>query len=358
MGRGLMERGLMERSAGPRLGDRRLRWALAGVLLLYGLVSLADVLAWHDPQEQFRDYPYAPPTQIHVFDDSGLTWPHVYALEVVPGTFDEYREDRNTRLPLQFWVERPTPRQFLGIDIHRQWIGVESPGTLFLLGTDRFGRDMWSRLLHGARASLYAGLLAGLLSAGLGLGLGSLAGYAGGAVDASIMRLVELVSSLPWIYLLMSFRAFMPLDLGPLQTFVLLSALIGCLGWGRTARVVRGVSAGVRQRDFVRAARGFGASHGRILRDHVWPHALPVTATQLALLIPQYILAEVSLSFFGLGMDDGHPSLGNLLAELQNVQVITNYWWMAIPAIGLVGVILSYHQVSSALQHRLGAAAD
>ncbi len=165
------------------------------------------------------------------------------------------------------------------------------------------------------------------------------------------MRLSELFMALPWLYLLLGVRAFLPLEVSPLRAFTMLVAVIGCLGWARPARLIRGVALSGRERDFVRAARGFGASDRYLLLRHVLPQARGVILTQGALLVPRYILAEVTLSFLGLGIGEPVPSWGNMLAELQRYHVLASgWWWMALPGLALMLAVLAYHALARGLQ--------
>jgi peptide/nickel transport system permease protein len=207
---------------------------------------------------------------------------------------------------------------------------------MFLLGTDEFGRDQFSRMLFGGQISLWTGWLAAFLSMGVGLMLGATAGFFGGWRDVLIMRGAELFLALPWLYLLLAVRAFLPLSMSAGAAALVLVAVIGLVGWARPALLIRGIIMSVKERDFVYTARGFGASSWYLLTRHCLPEAWSVIATQAALLVPQYIIAEVALSFLGLGMGEPTPSWGNLMAPLRHVSVLSSTWWMAIPALLVV----------------------
>jgi peptide/nickel transport system permease protein len=222
-----------------------------------------------------------------------------------------------------------------------------------LLGADGLGRDQFSRFLFGARLSLFAGLLATLLALVLGTLIGMVAGFYGSLIDSALMRVAELFLALPWIYLLLAVRAFLPLHLSPEQTFFLLVAIIGAIGWARPARLVRGIVLSGKHRNFVLAARNLGATNAYILRRHILPQVYGVVLAQAALLVPQYVLAEITLSFLGLGVGEPAASLGNLLGELQQYHVITSYWWMFLPGIALIPIFLMYFVMANALQRRL-----
>jgi peptide/nickel transport system permease protein len=190
--------------------------------------------------------------------------------------------------------------------------------------------------------SLAAGLLATLLSCALALLLGGFSGYHGGWIDRILMQVSDLFLALPWLYLLFAVRALLPLDLRPAPAFAILVLLLGIVGWARPGRLVRGVVLSAKEREFVTAARAYGATDGYILRKHVLPQALGVLFTQAAILIPVFILAEVTLSFVGLGVSEPVPSWGTMLASLQEYHVLSSAWWMFAPGVALVAVTWLY----------------
>lgn len=294
----------------------RLGRLLLGVLLIVHIAALlAAYLAPYPYAEQHRDYPYAPPTRIHL-----RGWrPVVYG-----GT------DQREVYPIRLF-----PGQ-------RRLFGVDHPEVVFLLGTDAYGRDIFSRLLYGARISLFTGLMAAAVSLGIGLGLGTLAGFYGGAVDQALMRGSELFLALPWLYLLLAVRAFLPLHMSAAGTVALLVGTIGCLGWVRPARLVRGVILSGRERTFVAAARSFGASDPYLIRRHLLPMTWGVMATQATILIPRYVMAEVALSFVGLGVGEPVPTWGNMLAEAREYSSVVAHLWLLSPGLVLIPVLLLY----------------
>ncbi|HEX9222472.1 MAG TPA: ABC transporter permease, partial [Candidatus Acidoferrales bacterium] len=182
--------------------------------------------------------------------------------------------------------------------------------------------------------------------------IGSLSGFYGKALDQILMRGGELFLALPWLYLLFAVRAFLPLQITPARAFLLVVAVIGLVGWARPARLVRGVVLSAKERNFVLAARGFGASDFYLLRRHILPQISGVLLTQAALLMPQFILAEVTLSFLGLGVGEPAPSWGNMLASLQEYHVLASYWWMYLPAAALIPLFLGYQLLADALHER------
>jgi peptide/nickel transport system permease protein len=327
--------------------NRRLKLALALLIVIHIPIIFAGFFAPYDPTEQNRNHRYAPPTRLHFVDGQGRFHLRPFVYPRIDLGQGRYIEDRSRSFRLLL-LERVQGQRDSSLPRWRLF-AVEEPGRIFLLGTDEVGRDVYSRLLHGGRVSLSAGIVATFLSLCIGLLLGGTSGYFGGRFDDLVMRLTEVFMALPWLYLLLGVRAFLPMSLSPVQTFLLLIAIIGVINWARPARLIRGVVLSTRERDYVKAARGFGASHLYLLRRHVIPEASGVVLTQATLLIPQYILAEVTLSFLGLGAGEPAPSWGGMLATLQQYHVAFAYWWMLAPGVALIIVILCYHRLAGAL---------
>jgi peptide/nickel transport system permease protein len=338
--------------------NERLRNALLVALLvaLHAFVIFPGFFAPYDYSTQDREVPFAAPSRLHFVDRTGgfHVRPFVYSWKR-PGNDGWYEEDRTQMHKVRFLVTG-SPYSVIGAWTSRlHLIGVDEPGRIFLCGTDDFGRDEFSRMLYGGRISLLAGLLGAavaLLAGGLA---GVLSGYYGKWVDALVMRLVELFLALPWLYLLFAVRAALPLRIKTTDAFLLLVAVVGLVGWARPARLVRGFVLSAKERNFVLAARAMGASDSHILRRHVIPQTCGILLTMAALLVPQFILAEVTLSFLGLGVGEPVPSWGNLLSELQKYSVLSSYWWMYVPAAPLVLLFLAYHWASSVLQEKFAS---
>jgi peptide/nickel transport system permease protein len=324
---------------------------LLALAILHLIVILAGFIAPYGPSVQNRELPYAPPTRLHFVDASGFHLrPFVYASALV---LDSYEEDRTREYPVHLFV-RSDSYSILGIfksNVHL--FRVDEPARIFLFGADGYGRDEFSRLLYGGQMSLVAGLFATLLSLAAGTVIGTVSGYYGRWVDESLMGSAELFLSLPWLYFLIAVRAFLPLHLSPAGTFLLLICVIGLIGWARPARLVRGVVLSARARNYVSAARGFGASDFYLLRRHVFPETFGVLLTQAALLVPQYVAAEATLSFFGLGVSEPVPSWGNMLSTLQQYNVLVSYGWLLAPAGALVVTSVIYWLLADALHSRL-----
>jgi peptide/nickel transport system permease protein len=328
------------------------RWLIV-LGVLHGVVACAGFFAPYDPAEQDRTSPYLPPMRLHLVDTQGHfhMWPFVYVSKLREGTFDQYEEDTARPNPLKFFVSGARYRLLGLLPCRLHLFGAEN-NRIYLLGSDAFGRDQFSRFLFGGQVSLLAGFLGTGLTLLGGLWIGAVAGYYGGWIDDALMRVAELFLALPWLYLLFALRAFLPLAVSPLKAFFLIIAVIGGVGWARPARLVRAVVLSAKERDFVRAARGFGATDVYLLRRHILPETASVLLTQAAILVPQYVLAEMTLSFLGLGVPEPVPSWGNLLSGLQQYSVLVSYWWMYLPTLIMVPFFLGYLGLASSLQER------
>src|ERR1043166_724798 len=327
------------------------KFLLVALMAIHLGLLLANFIAPYDPAEQNRGLPYAPPSQLHFKDADGFHLrPFVYASKF---DVDGYAEDKSQAFPIHLFV-RASNYKLLGIfDTNWHLFGVNAPARLSLLGTDGFGRDEFSRVLYGGQISVAAGIVATFDALLVGMILGMLAGYYGGWTDESLMGAAELFLSLPWLYFLLGVRAFLPLHVSPARTFLLLTCVIGLIGWARPARLVRGIVASVRSRNHILAARGFGASDFYLLRRHILPEIYGVLLTQATVLIPRYIAAEVALSFLGLGVNEPVASWGNMLSTLQQYSVLVSYSWLLAPACALVITSVIYSLLADHLHSRL-----
>jgi peptide/nickel transport system permease protein len=322
----------------------RIKLLLVALGGLHIAILLAGFFSPYDPARQNRELPYAPPTRIHSVDARNhfRVVPLVCALEDRPDAAGEYFESPDRCAPIQFLVKGVSYRLIGPFRASLHLFAVDAPEEIHLMGTDALGRDIFSRFLYGGRISLFAGVLATLLTLVCGTFFGTVAGYYGGWFDAFLMRAAELFLALPWLYLLFAVRAFLPLSLSGGRTLLLLVGVIGLVGWARPARMIRGVVLSSRERHYVLAARMFGASDTYLMRRHVLPDLYSIILTQAALLIPQYVLAEVVLSFLGLGVGEPTASWGNMLSALHQYAVLVSYWWMLMPGLLLVPVFLAY----------------
>lgn len=334
-------------------------WGVAVLLAAFHTaVLLAGFFAPYSYAQQNRDFPYAPPSRIHFVDSRGHLHlrPFVYARQEA-NAFGPYVADTSAIYPIYFLVSG-SPYKIAGLVQSRtHCFGVAAPGSIYLMGTDGYGRDQFTRFLYGGQISLAAGLVAAALSLFVGLVVGSIAGFYGGWLDNVLMRGGDIFMALPWLYLLFAVRAALPLHIAQGQIFLLIIAVIGLIGWARPARLIRGIVLSAKERNFVLAARGFGASDFYLFRRHILPRTYSILLTQMTFLIPQYILAEVTLSFLGLGIGQPLPSWGGLLSVLQEYYVLASYWWMFLPAVLLVPVFLGYSRIADALQEHFSSVA-
>jgi len=325
-----------------------LGFLVGAMAALHCAILAAAFIAPYDAGAQDRDLPYAPPTRVHFRDSSGWHAPFVYRW--IPDR-DGYRLDTTTRYPIHF-LARGESHSVLGIfRSNLRLFQVDEPARLLFLGTDSFGRDEFSRLLYGGQISLATGLLATLITVATATLIGTIAGYFGNWIDESLMAVGELFLCLPWFYFLIGARAFLPLHLSVAGTFLLLIVVIGIIGWARPARLIRGIVLSARNRNYVLAARGFGASSFYLLRRHILPETSAILLTQAALLIPQYVAAEATLSFLGLGVSEPVPSWGNMLSPLQQYTVLVSYSWLLAPAVALVITSVMYWLLADVLHH-------
>lgn len=333
----------------------RLMPVLAVLAGLHLVAVFAGFFAPYRYDTQDRGHPYAPPSRIHFVDEAGRFHlrPFVYILRSREDAPLEYEEDRTAVYPVRLFTAGESYTLLWVFHPRTHFFGVEAPARVYLMGTDGFGRDQLSRVLYGAQVSLFSGLLAAALAVMTGLAIGGVAGFFGGWVDQLAMRLAEVFMAVPWLYLLLAVRAFLPLQMDPAATMVLIIALLGSTNWAGSARLVRGVVLSARERNFVLAARGFGGSTLYVWKRHIAPACLGVSATQITLLVPQFILAEAILAICGVGIGEPAASWGSLLVVAQRYPVLVSYWWMLLPVLVPVPLFFTYQIFADRLQSRL-----
>jgi len=326
-------------------------------VLLYTVAIFAEFFAIADPQAHDARQSFIPPQAIHFFDE-GRFQPFVYGIEGGrdPKTLRMvYTINEEIKYPIRFFVQGH-PYKVLGFipaDIHLMGLGLdleEGTAPFYPLGTDRLGRDMWSRMIYGTRISMSIGFVGVVLSLVLGVLLGGISGYYGGSIDTVIQRLIEFIRSLPTIPLWLSLAAALPRDWSPLRTYFMITVILSIFGWTGLARVVRGRFLSLREEDFVTAARLSGTGEMRIIFRHMVPSFISHIIASITLAIPAMILSETSLSFLGLGLRPPVISWGVLLQEAQNIQSVALAPWLMAPGVAVVVAVLSFNFLGDGLR--------
>ncbi len=324
-------------------------WVLG---ILYAVALFADVVAPYSLKDESRLHTYCPPTAVHLFDPDGR-WAglHVRGMGMA---YDEYRrrsyhETRDV-YPVKFFGRGESYR-FLGVvTSDRHLFTVDAPGRIYFLGADSRGRDIFARLVHGARVSLTIGLLGVAISFAAGLLIGGIAGYWGGKVDDILMRVCEMVMMVPGFYLLLALRAAVPDNFNSLQVYLAIVIILSFIGWAGLARVIRGMCLSLKERDYVLASRTMGLTDMEIIARHILPHTISYSLAAVTLAVPGYILGESALSLIGLGIQDPYASWGNMLSEAMSIVRIQFAPWILWPAFFIGVTVMCFNLVGDALR--------
>lgn len=336
---------------------RRNRLAILGGLILcilYGCAILGDFLAPYPVSDQRPALYLHPPTPLVWNDGHGgfSLQPYVVATHRDPTSF-KFVTDEAHRAPLRLFVRGYSYRLlgFLPLNIHLFGTNADTP--VFLLGTDKLGRDVLSRLLIGAQISLSVGLIAIAITLTLGLLVGGIAGFYGGRIDNILMRLCEVLMSVPSFYLLLALAAVLPPNIAPALRYLLIIVILSFVGWAGLARVIRGIALSTREREFVEAARALGVSDLKIVIRHILPSTFTYAIVTATLAIPSYIMQEAGLSFLGLGIQEPMPSWGNMLSDAQALEVLTSATWMLAPGFLIMLTVISFNFLGDGLRDAL-----
>lgn len=334
-----------------RLFGRRLRRkhiALAGgavLVVLYLVAIFAGFIAPYDYQRLDRNRFFHPPI-----------WPRLERFQLVVPRYEQlagdfiYREVPGDTRPLRFLVHGDRYKLFGLIPGSLHLFGSDEDHPVYLLGTDQFGRDIFSRTLYGSQISLSIGIIGILISFTLGMMIGGISGYCGGWTDTVIMRLCELIMSIPALYLIISLRATFPPSMSSSQIYAMIIVIYAFIRWAGMARVIRGMTLSLREQQFVLAARTLGQTHLRIIARHILPNTFSYVIVAATLSVPYYILGEVVLSFLGVGIQEPSASWGIMLSAAQNTEYMRNYPWLLAPGAAIFITVLAFNFLGDGLR--------
>jgi peptide/nickel transport system permease protein len=304
---------------------------------IYSLMFLASFIAPYDPNELHSAYGYIKPTQIHL-DQKGF---YVYRSE-------QYVDKE---LLLKKSIEIKDKKYYLEFFKNKKIIQVQSPGELFLLGTDSLGRDLFSRLLFGARPSLTIGFISLIIAFPLGLLYGGISGYFGGRIDNLMMRLAEAIMSLPSFYLLIILSDLLPANLSNFQRFAMITFILSFISWASLARIIRGQVLAIKEKEFIESAKAIGLGNLATIIKHLIPHTYSFVIISATLAVPGFIIGETALSFLGLGINQPDPSWGNILAEGKELSnILTRPWLIWSPAVLIFFTVFSFNLIGDSLR--------
>jgi peptide/nickel transport system permease protein len=327
---------------------------VGGIILfvLYFVMLFAEFIAPYHYDSEVRSHSYMPPTEFHWFDESGK-------FHLIPIFYERsfefdryfrrvYVEDKSKPYTLQIFAKGEKLKLLGLIPLDRHLFG--SSGRIYILGADSRGRDLFSRIVYGSRVSLTIGFAGVFFAMTFGLLVGAIAGYFGGVIDNILMRFCEMVMLVPSFFLLLALRAAFPPQMSSVQIFFMIVFILSFIGWASTARIIRGMTKSISQREFVLAAQAIGQSRRKIIMIHILPQTLSFVIVSLTLSIPSFILMESGLSLIGLGIQDPHASWGNLLSDVMNIADIHLHPWMLIPGGFIFITVMAFNFLGDGLR--------
>ncbi len=321
-------------------------WSGAILIILYVSILFSEVIAPYNLHTRNADFIFAPPQAIHLFHEGEFVGPFVYGqtynlnLETLRR---EYEPNTGVVQRLRFFCSGDTYKFWGFFDASFHLVCPAESGNFYFMGTDRLGRDIWSRIVYGTRISLTVGLVGIILSFVLGISIGGAAGYFGGWVDNLAQRAIEILRSIPDLPLWMGLSAALPVNWSPIAVFFGLTLILGLVDWPGLARAVRSKLLALREEDYCTAATLMGAPPSRVIYRHLLPNFMSHLIASATLSIPSMILAETALSFLGLGLRPPITSWGVLLVEAQNLEAVELYPWLLLPAVPVIITVLAFN---------------
>lgn len=315
------------------------------LICLYFAMLFSGFLAPYNEDFSDRTRGYTPPSLIRFQDAEGgwhlMPFIYDYKSQLVPGKFTL---DTSKKYMVRLFVKR---------DGKLHLFGVDEPARIYIFGGDQLGRDIFTRVLYGSRIALTIGLVGITISYSLGMILGGVSGYFGGVADNLLQRFGELLMTFPQFYLLLALRAVIPEKLSSVQVYFMIVLILSIIRWPGVARIVRGMVLSIREREFVLAAKGIGASPLRIIIRHILPNTFSQVIVLVTLSIPGFILGEAALSFLDLGIREPQASWGNMLAAAQDITALTHYPWILIPGVFIIITVVAFNFLGDGLRDAL-----